>query len=88
MLRIEEIANGNGGRIYRLEGKLLGPWVEEVRRVLTSPSIPPRPAVLDLSRVTYADATGTRLLRELIASGVTIEGCSAFVAELLKRERT
>jgi hypothetical protein len=39
---------------------------------------------LDLAAVTYVDAAGVELLRDLIAEGVEIAACSSFVHELLQ----
>jgi RNA polymerase sigma-70 factor (ECF subfamily) len=41
--------------------------------------------VVDLTRVTFADAAGADLLRGLEGQGVILTGCSGFVAELLHR---
>src|SRR5262249_22119178 len=41
---------------------------------------------LDLAAVTYADAAGLQLLRDLMAEGVGIAACSSFVGELLHLE--
>ena len=35
------------------------------------------------SPVTYADAAGTQLLRDLMREGIDIAACSSFLAELL-----
>jgi hypothetical protein len=42
-----------------------------------------RPRRLDLTAVTYVDAAGIQLLRDLMAEGVKIAACSSFVGELL-----
>jgi hypothetical protein len=42
-----------------------------------------RPRRLDQAAVTYVDAAGGELLRDLIAEGVEIAVCSNFVRELL-----
>ncbi len=86
MLRITEISNGERAKTYKLEGKLLEPWLGEVRKVCV-PSIA-RLVCLDLSSVVYVDAAGINLLRELTKEGVSITACSAFVAELLHVERS
>ena len=36
-----------------------------------------------MAAVTFVNAAGAELLRELIRQGITITQCSAFVAELL-----
>ena len=45
-----------------------------------------RPPHLDLAAVTYVDAAGLQLLRDLVAEGVEIAACSSFVGELLHPE--
>ena len=51
----------------KLEGKMVGPWVEECRRVWQTliPSLPPKKFALDLRGLTFVDASGTQLLREI-----------------------
>ena len=41
---------------------------------------------LDLSKVTFVDAAGVELLRQLLKRGVTLAACSGLVAELLHVE--
>ena len=84
MLRLTRIENG-GRAILKLEGSLLGPWVREVLDVFASAD-PAPPTSLDLSHVTFVDAAGTRLLRDLIDRGIQIAARSPFVAELLSPE--
>ena len=86
MLRITEITDGGPGVLLRLEGKLRGPWAEELGRVCSELSRGgPRAISLDLSAVTFLDEAGTRLLRELTRGGAAVTA-SGFVAELLRRE--
>jgi hypothetical protein len=86
MLRITEITDGGPGVLLKLEGKLRGPWVEEVGRVCAELSCGEcREIRLDLSAVTFLDEAGTRLLRELMQGGAAVT-VSRFVAELLRRE--
>lgn len=84
MLRITRL-DGNTGTAatLRLEGKLLGPWVDEL--VQASAALPR--VRLDLSAVSFVDAAGMRALRELVRHGATVAACSGFVAELLQREK-
>ena len=86
MLRITEITDGGPGVLLKLEGKLRGPWVEELGRVCAELSCGEcREIRLDLSAVTFLDEAGTRLLRELMRVGAALTA-SRFVAELLRRE--
>jgi hypothetical protein len=66
MLRITTHDDG-GCRTLRLEGKLAGPWVAVMRdcweRQLGRPA--GQPIQLDLRAVTYVDAAGRALLREM-----------------------
>lgn len=51
----------------RLEGKLVGPWVEEVSRAWQSlaPSLGSKELRLDLRGVAFVDADGVKLLRAI-----------------------
>jgi hypothetical protein len=82
MLRLTRIAGTNSTQTFKLEGKLSGPWVDEVRNVfVTAPSSRTR---LDLSALAFVDAAGERLLRDLMGRGIEIVTCSNYVAELLR----
>jgi hypothetical protein len=82
MLRITIRDQDASSRIVKLEGKLLEPWIDEVRNVLTKEG---KGAVLglDLSGLSFADHHGAELLMQLLEQGVRIHSCSPFVAELL-----
>ena len=83
MLKITETARNDSSRTFKIEGKLLGPWVDELRNVCTQPLDRAEQVGLDLAAVTFVNAAGAELLRELIRKGIIITQCSAFVAELL-----
>jgi ABC-type transporter Mla MlaB component len=85
MLRITETADGPV-TLLRLEGKLTGPWVEELGRACKAQADQPVGVSLDLSAVTFVDPSGVLLLRELIDWGVCVRAASRFVAELLRQE--
>ncbi len=85
MLKITETTSGGSARTFKLEGKLLEPWLDEVLQVSLSAG-PSATVRLDLSAVTFADAASVQLLRELARRGVVLVACSRFVAELLNRE--
>ena len=78
MLRIAELNDQNGSASLRLEGKVVGPWVDELRRTADRVLGRSGAMVADLSAVTFADAAGICLLRELARRGVTFVNCSAF----------
>jgi ABC-type transporter Mla MlaB component len=83
MLRITRIEMAEGGPLIKLEGKLLGPWVEEVSQACAMPDPSAQRPRLDLAAVSYADTAGIALLRKLRDQEVTIVACSGYVAELL-----
>jgi hypothetical protein len=83
VLKITEIGRNDSGKTFKLEGKLLGPWVDELRNVCTQPLERLEQVGLDLAAVTFVNAAGAELLRKLIRQGIIITLCSAFVAELL-----
>ena len=84
MLRVNRSQSGTS-IILTLEGKLVGPWVAELTRMLREPQSTSS-IQLDLSAVSFVDTAGTQLLRDLIAGGTAIVACSNFVAELLAME--
>jgi anti-anti-sigma regulatory factor len=87
MLRITSIDSDSSDsiRTLKLEGKLVGPWVDELSRVCDEPRNATSGLCLDLAAVSFIDAVGVKLLNDLILRGVTIEGCSGYITELLSR---
>jgi anti-anti-sigma regulatory factor len=81
VLKITRLRRKGRGLTIKLEGEILVPWVRAVREACTKRGR--RPRRLDLAAVTYVDAAGVELLRDLIAEGVEIAACSSFVRELL-----
>jgi anti-anti-sigma regulatory factor len=83
MLRMTRTQSGPATIIF-VEGKILGPWVDEVRSAVAA--VPDGQARrLDLTGVTFVDAAGAELLAALRRDGVEIASCSHFVADLLER---
>ena len=83
MLRITPLDDSRGPGL-RLEGKLFGPWNDELRAAcaeLANHAPPPR---LDLSGVSFVDAAGARLLEELRGKGFDLAACSGYVAAVLR----
>ncbi|MGA2255718.1 MAG: hypothetical protein ABSG53_13820 [Thermoguttaceae bacterium] len=83
MLRITATRN-DSQTILKLEGKLLEPWIEELRGAYTLAKSRSEQVVLNLADLSYADEAGTRLLCNFVQRGVAIGECSAFVTELLR----
>ena len=89
MLRITRIdlEGSASNRTLKLEGKLLGPWVDELSRACEELRMPPHCLRLDLADVTFVDPIGLKLLDDLVGQGATIVGCSDFIADLLNGRR-
>ena len=84
MLKIVLRENPGKGATLHLEGQLIGPWVEELRRVGEPLLADGAELSLDLSRVSFVSREGVRALWELRDRQVTLLNCSLFVAEQLK----
>jgi len=85
MLRITQINDVRGPQL-KLEGKLLAPWIDELRSAcdrLAQQTAQPR---LDLAQVSYVDAAGAKLLANLRTKGFDLAACSPFLAAVLNRE--
>ena len=87
MLKITELSRSDSAIMFKLEGKVLAPWVDELRRICTEPPHESMQIHLDLEAVTFLDEAGLKLMRELIQQGIIIVQCSGFIAELLHERR-
>jgi ABC-type transporter Mla MlaB component len=83
MLRITRTQESATAILLKLEGRLLEPWLGELRRA-SERSAEQRGLRLDLSGLQFADASGVALLREMAESGAVLTGCSPLVAGLLR----
>ena len=84
MLRISTISDSENHTRLRVEGRLMGPWVEELRGMCQQALCEGKAVTLDLGRLWFVDSAGAALLRELAAGQVVHENCSMFVRYLLK----
>lgn len=84
MLRISIIKDSPDAVQLALEGWLVGPWVDEVRRQSEQALSENKVVTLDLEKVRFVDANGTALLRELARSKVEHVNCSTFLSQQLK----
>jgi len=80
MLRVTT-TNQNQTITMKLEGKLAGPWVQEVTRVWVDTAHTPRSGyVVDLRSVTFIDSPGQALL-----AAMSREGAQLIAADCLTR---
>ena len=82
MLRIDVIERDNRA-VLLLEGRLVGAWVGEVRRSCGEALGRAAAVTLDLTAVSFVDAAGIVLLRELASREITLANATPFVAEQL-----
>ena len=69
----------------KLEGRIVGPWVEELRRTWMSlaPSLGSKVLRIDLCEVTFVDTPGKRLLREVCITGARFRADTAMTKYLV-----
>jgi len=84
MLKISQAGTPNHSVILKLEGRVVGPWVGELRRVCESLLAEQRRLKLNLADVTYVDGEGVDALTDLRSRGVKLNGCSPFVEQQIK----
>lgn len=78
MLKITTLTNAESTAL-RLEGRLAGPWVQELERCWDSVvgATTNHPLTVDLSAVTYVDSDGKDLLKKIHRQGAKLiaSGC-------------
>ncbi len=84
MLKIVRNDPTSDSIVLKLEGKVIGPWVEEVRRISEKIFASGRTLTFDLSEVTFVDREGIELFRALRGQQAMFLNSSVFVAELLR----
>ena len=84
MLRISVVDDSDHGVRLILEGWLVGPWVDELRKQSEQALSEKKSVTLDLEKVWFVDPSGTALLRELTSRQVEHVNCSAFLSRQLK----
>lgn len=82
MLRIDH-GSGDDGHL-RLEGRMVGPWTNEVRACCERARAGGAEVVIDLGGVQFVDGAAAALLRDLAARGTRFVNASPFLQELLR----
>jgi hypothetical protein len=85
MLRITQQIPPEGRPLLLLEGRLVGPWVAELRGAAAAGGGAAL-VDLDLAGVTFADDHGVAALRDLRGAGARLVRASAFLAALIGTE--
>jgi anti-anti-sigma regulatory factor len=84
MLRISQDGATDRSVGLKLEGRVVGPWVGELRRICEPLLGGDRGLTLDLAEVSYVDAEGAATLESFRSRGARLERCSPFVAQQIK----
>jgi ABC-type transporter Mla MlaB component len=84
VLRISVIHNTEDTIRLQVEGSLVGPWVDELRRQSDEAMSRARTVELDLDKLWFIDAAGVVLLRDLADGRVDYLNCSTFISQQLR----
>ncbi|HEV8438852.1 MAG TPA: hypothetical protein VGT40_12215 [Methylomirabilota bacterium] len=87
MLKIVVEETGKGAIVLHLEGQVIGPWVEELRRVCAPLLASGARVTVDLSTVSFVGREGLGLLGCLRNRNVTLANSAGLVAEQLRAEK-
>ena len=86
MLKISILDTPDRRRLV-LEGKLVAPWVAELRRECREAAADPRSRqiVIELRNVTHISEDGENVLLELMKDGVRFRSSGVFTKHIMKR---
>jgi ABC-type transporter Mla MlaB component len=84
MLKISQAGSVNGIVTLKVEGRLVGPWVGELRKACEFILKEGRTLKLDLADVSYVDAKGVAVLTDFRSRGAELQKHSPFVDAQLK----
>jgi hypothetical protein len=84
VLRVTTIS-AKGSPVLRLEGKLGGPWVDELQNCWNDVATKKHESAIkiDMRGVSYVDHSGRNLLLRMEREGATLTECSDFIRQLL-----
>jgi ABC-type transporter Mla MlaB component len=71
----------------KLEGKLAGPWVDEMEKAwcFCKQTAADQQLIVDLNEVTFIDVAGALLLRRMHAAGATFRAEGPYISHELQR---
>lgn len=83
--------NSSETAALKVEGKLAGPWVDELEKTwrAVAPTLIAEHLQVDLCAVTYVDAGGKHLLKEMHKAGVDLVGdgiMTRYIIEKIKND--
>jgi RNA polymerase sigma-70 factor (ECF subfamily) len=83
VLKISVTSDSDVSIHFQLEGKLIGPWVEELRQLSNTALLGNKTVTLDLNKLWFTDLEGAGLLRDLHQRQVSQINCSQFITQQL-----
>jgi len=87
MLRITVVESSANAVTLRVEGRIAGPWLEELRKTCDARRVNNSVHLqLELEDAGFVDAAGVAYLKELQAQGVGLNHISPFLTELFKSD--
>jgi len=86
MLRLTRTTRLPHEVVVLLEGQIVAEWVELLEAECLTLLQTDQQVLLDLSRVSYLDRRGARLLRDLAARSVQLINCPPLVADLVTED--
>ena len=84
MLKITHIARNSMFAILILEGKIIGKWVAELKRVCKQYLSEGKRIGLDLSEVRSVDKRGIKMLNDLATREVQLSNCSLNILNMMR----
>ena len=84
MLRIVALEKPGDGATLSLQGRVIGPWVDELRQSCDLILATGASLTLDLTDVAFVERDGVQFLKNLVDDGVAVVNCPAFVYEQLR----
>jgi len=84
-MRITVVESSTETVRLRVEGRVTGPWVDELRRTCEVQALEDRiQLTLDLADLSFADAKGIELLKELKNGGVILSRPASWIAQQMR----
>lgn len=76
-----------GRNTIKIEGRLAGPWVEELKQSWQQSAAVGEPVkVVELNEVTFIDTAGKKLLVDMHRQGVALTACSGCMTRAITEE--
>ena len=85
MLKITRVASLNEEVTLRLDGRVMGPWVELLRTSAESVVEVGMRLILDLENICFLDCEGVLLITNLINRGTGVKNVPLFLAEQIRK---